>query len=138
MAIKKYINTTEVVELTGRPTSEILNLAKTGVLPGHKTRRGWWRFNVDAVEKYFDVQINKPEDEVEKPVSAPKPTKMPKCVEEVSIESDASYVADEEHYTKVFKRMTEVKHNLKIATGDIVSMLTSSLQAGWSMGGARE
>jgi hypothetical protein len=50
MAIKKYINTSEVVELTGRTTSEILNLAKTGVLSAHKTRRGHWRFSVDAVE----------------------------------------------------------------------------------------
>ena len=40
MAIKKYINTTEVAELTGHPYNEILNLAKTGVLPSHKTRRG--------------------------------------------------------------------------------------------------
>ena len=29
------------------------------------------------------------------------------------------YVADEEHYTEVFRRMTEVKHSLKIATGDL-------------------
>jgi hypothetical protein len=38
MAIKKYINTTEVVELTGRPYDEILSLAKTDVLPSHRTR----------------------------------------------------------------------------------------------------
>lgn len=66
MAIKKYINTADVVELTGRTTSEVLNLAKTGVLPAHKTRRGHWRFNVDAVEKYFGIQINKPEEEVKR------------------------------------------------------------------------
>ena len=34
-------------------------------------------------------------------------------------EMSVSYVADEEHYTEVFKRMTEVKHSLKIATGDL-------------------
>ena len=66
MAIKKYINTSEVVELTGRTTSEVLNLAKTGVLPAHKTRRGHWRFNVDAVEKYFGIQVNKPAEEKNK------------------------------------------------------------------------
>ena len=58
MAIKKYINTIDVVKLTGRPYNEILNLAQTGVLPCHKSRRGRWRLNVDAVEKYFGVQIN--------------------------------------------------------------------------------
>ena len=30
-----------------------------------------------------------------------------------------TYVADEEHYTEVFKRMTEVKHSLKIATANL-------------------
>jgi hypothetical protein len=34
-------------------------------------------------------------------------------------ENCVSYVADEEHYTEVFKRMTEVKHSLRIATGDL-------------------
>ena len=63
MAIKKYINTGELVELTGCLDEEIRELAKKGVLPAHKTRRGHWRFNVDAVEKYFGIQINKPEEE---------------------------------------------------------------------------
>ena len=40
MAKQKYINTTEAAELTGRPYNEILNLAKAGVLPCHRTRDG--------------------------------------------------------------------------------------------------
>lgn len=40
MTTKKYINTADVVKLSGLSTSEVLNLAKTGVLPAHKTRRG--------------------------------------------------------------------------------------------------
>jgi phosphatidylserine/phosphatidylglycerophosphate/cardiolipin synthase-like enzyme len=39
--------------------------------------------------------------------------------EGVQAEDTFSYVADEEHYTEVFRRMTEVKHCLKIATGDL-------------------
>ena len=35
------------------------------------------------------------------------------------IEDCVSYIADEEHYTQVFKRMTEVKHSLKIATANL-------------------
>ena len=34
-------------------------------------------------------------------------------------EEGFSYVADEEHYTEVFKRMTEVKRSLKIATANL-------------------
>lgn len=61
MTIKKYIGTTELAELTERPYDEILTLVRSGVLPCHKTRRGHYRLNVDAVEKYFCIQINKPE-----------------------------------------------------------------------------
>ena len=39
--------------------------------------------------------------------------------DESEVESCTSYVADEEHYTKVFKRMTEVKRSLKIATANL-------------------
>ena len=66
MAIKKYINTKEVAELTGQPYTEIVGLARTGVLPSHRTRRGHYRLNVDAVEKYFGIQINKPEEEMKR------------------------------------------------------------------------
>ncbi len=62
MTIKKYINTTEAAELTGHAYDEILNLAKTGVLPCHRTRRSHYRLNVEAVEKYFGIQINKSEE----------------------------------------------------------------------------
>lgn len=58
MAIKKYINTGELAGLTGCLDEEIRELAKNGVLPAHKTRRGHWRFNVDAAEKFFGIVIN--------------------------------------------------------------------------------
>ena len=35
------------------------------------------------------------------------------------------FVADEEHYTEVFKRMTEVEQSLKIATGDLKNFSVS-------------
>lgn len=69
MSTKKYINTADVVELSGLSTSEVLNLAKTGVLPTHKTRRGHYRYNADAVEEYFGIQVNEPEVVVEEPVA---------------------------------------------------------------------
>ena len=40
-------------------------------------------------------------------------------VEKPQTEGGVAYVADEEHYTEVFKRMAEVKSCLKIATGDL-------------------
>lgn len=34
-------------------------------------------------------------------------------------EGGVSFIFDEEHYTEVFQRMTEVEQSLKIATGDL-------------------
>ena len=65
MPIKKYINTAEVATLTGLQQDDIRNLAKTNVLPSHRNRRGHYRFNVDAVEKYFGIVIDNKEQETE-------------------------------------------------------------------------
>ncbi len=59
----------EVVELTGRPYDEIIDLVKTGSLPAHKSRRGRWRINVDAVEEYFGIQINNSKEDVRQVVT---------------------------------------------------------------------
>jgi len=40
-------------------------------------------------------------------------------IKAMQTEEGVSFVADEEHYTEVFKRMTGVELNLKIATGDL-------------------
>ena len=69
----KYLNAPDVAQRTGRPYNEIINLVKTGVLPSHKTHRGHYRLNVDAVEAYFGIQINKPEE-----VKTPKEVKLDK------------------------------------------------------------
>ena len=74
MASKNYIKTTELAKLTGYPYNEILQLANTGVLLGYKTRRGRWRLKVDAVEKYFGIQIDNPIEPDDMPISA-TPTK---------------------------------------------------------------
>ena len=37
----------------------------------------------------------------------------------IKAEDCVAYVADEEHYTQVFRRMTEVKRSLKIATANL-------------------
>lgn len=80
MAFKKYINTTEVVKLTGLSYGEVINLVKTGVLPSHRNRKGHYRLNVEAVEKYFNIVINKPAEEsgsssTEKPIKDSKQEK---------------------------------------------------------------
>lgn len=101
MAIKKYINVKDVVELTGNSLEDIRKLANTGVLPAHKTRRGHWRLNVDAVEKYFDIQINDT-TELDDKQDAPSETRL----------------ILEKHYQEVIKRICAAKSSIKIMTGD--------------------
>lgn len=108
MAIKKYINTIDVVKLTGRPYNEILNLAQTGVLPCHKSRRGRWRLNVDAVEKYFGVQINNLTEVVDNPVA----TIMPPSSNETHI------IVNESHYQEVIQRICTAKSSIRIMTAN--------------------
>lgn len=106
MAIKKYINTTEAAELTGRPYDEILSLAKTGVLPCHRTRRGHYRLNVDAVEEYFGIQINKPEE------------KETKQHEQQPLYPSRVDLITENFFQEIIKRACTAKSSIKIMTAD--------------------
>jgi len=109
MPTLKYINIKDIVKLTGVPAEEIRQLAANGTLPAHKAHRGHWRLNVPEVEKYFGIQINKPVEEEKDDVLG-----------EVADDKNlVEYIADEEHYTRVFEMMRKVKQSLKIATGDL-------------------
>ncbi len=102
MLNNKYISTKEAVRLTGLSTQEIYDLIHSGKLPAHKAPKSGWRISPKNLDELG--LINAETDSV---------------VEEPQVEPCYSYVADEEHYTEVFRRMTEVKRSLKIATGDL-------------------
>lgn len=102
MSENKYICTKDAVRLTGLSTQEIYDLIHEGKLPAHKAPKSGWRISPQDLHALGLIQ--------EEPDS---------IVEEPQTEDSVSYVADEDHYTEVFKRMTEVKHSLKIATGDL-------------------
>lgn len=124
MAVKKYINTTEAAELTGHSYNEILNLVKTGVLPSHKTRRGHYRLNVEAVEEYFGIQINKPAEEVVRAT----PKVMPKAAKVVVAKPTAKIyqatpvgtrlMINEDDYQEIRQRICSAKSSIKIMTAD--------------------
>ena len=105
MPQNKYINTKDVVELTGRSTSEVLNLAKSGVLPTHKTRRGHYRFNIEDVEKFFGIQIYNPEEETKQPEKQPKSQSQVRLI-------------TEDFFQEVIKRACAAKSSIKIMTAD--------------------
>lgn len=98
----KYISTKDAVRLTGLSIQEIYDLIHNGTLPARKAPKSGWRISPQDLSTLGLIQ-----NESESIVEAPQ------------MKNGISYVADEEHYTEVFKRMTEVKRSLKIATGDL-------------------
>lgn len=96
------------MRLTGLSKQEIYELIHSGKLPARKAPKSGWRISPQDLDKLELIH-----DE-----SSPS-------FKESQVESYASYVADEEHYTQVFKRMTEVKHSLKIATANLKNFSVS-------------
>ena len=102
MAIKKYIGTKEAMRLTGLKQEEVYELIHSGKLPARKAPKSGWRILPEDLDALGFIK-EKNETVFEEPVT----------------ENCATYVADEQHYTQVFKRMTEVKRSLKIATANL-------------------
>ena len=102
MSQNKYIGTKDAARLTGLSTEEIYDLIHSGTLPAHKAPKSGWRILPQDLVALGVIQ------EETDPVEVL--SKAEDCV---------TYVADEEHYTEVFKRMTEVKRSLKIATANL-------------------
>ena len=103
MLNKKYISTKDAVRLTGLSTQEIYDLIHSGTLPARKAPKSGWRISPQDLAALGLIHKEEPDD----------------IVEESQAVGGVSYVTDEEHYTEVFKRMTEVKRCLKIATANL-------------------
>lgn len=108
MLKNKYIGTKDAVRLTGLSTQDIYDLIHEGTLPAHKAPKSGWRISLQDLNELGLVH------------EASAAT-----AEEIHEENGVSYVADEEHYTLVFKRMTEVKSSLKIATANLKNFSVS-------------
>lgn len=102
MAFPKYIGNKDAVRLTGLPTSEIYCLIHEGKLTARKAPKSGWRILYQAL---IDMGLIR---EV-----------IPHVIETPKAEERLSFVADEEHYSVVFRKMTEVKQSLRISTGDL-------------------
>ena len=110
MSQSKYISTKETVQLTGLSTEEIYDLIHSGRLSAHKAPKSGWRISPQDLAELGLIQ------EEQDSISEGSQTEV-----------GFTYVADDEHYTEVFRRMTEVKHSLKIATGDFIGFVDSDV-----------
>lgn len=102
MAIKKYISTKDAVRLTGLTKNEIYALIHDGKLSARKAPKSGWRISPSDLSTLGLIR-----------------EKENTTFDTSQIKDYVTYVADDEHYTLVFKRMTEVKHSLKIATANL-------------------
>lgn len=107
MANNKYISTKDAVRLTGLSTQEIYDLIHNGKLPARKAPKSGWRILLQDLTALGLIQ-----EEMAHTSEVVK-------TEDGQKEDIITYIADDEHYTKVFKLMTKVKHDLKIATADL-------------------
>ena len=98
----KYISTKDAVRLTGLSTQEVYDLIHSGTLPARKAPKSGWRIMPKDLAELELIKMDSDSN-----------------IEEFQTEASFCYVEDEEHYTQVFKRMTEVKHSLKIATANL-------------------
>ena len=53
----KYINTKDVVRLTGLSTRQVYTLIHNGTLKAHRAPKSGWRLNRDRVEEYFGINV---------------------------------------------------------------------------------
>lgn len=118
MARNRYISTQEAVRLTGQTTQQIYDLIHQGVIPARKAPKSGWRILQRDLEDLGLIKNVPKSTPVASPVN-PSASKQPSVPKPSPSKDEWYYVADEEHFTKVFKRMTEVKSCLKIATGDL-------------------
>ena len=102
MPQNRYISTKDAVRLTGLSTQEIYDLIHSGKLPAHKAPKSGWRILPQDLVALGLIQEETDSEE-----------------EKSQAENCVAYVADEEHYTQVFRRMAEVKRSLKIATANL-------------------
>lgn len=107
MANNKYISTKDAVRLTGLSTQEIYDLIHNGKLPARKAPKSGWRILLQDLTALGLIQ-----EEMAHTSEGVKSEKN-------QTEGIITYIADDEHYTEVFKRMTEVRHDLKIATANL-------------------
>lgn len=103
---KNYYIVTEVAALLGCSTGYVYEALREGKLKGHKCSSGKWLIPIDQESVFAALVVSS--NEVPDNDVAPHKS-----------ESFIRYIADSEHYTEVFGRMNQVKHSLKLASGDL-------------------
>lgn len=110
MAKKKYINTKDVVRMTGLTTNEVYGMIHEGKIKAHKAPKSGWRINEELIFQMF------PETRVETPVIYKEP-----IIEATRLHSDipTTLISDREHYEFLIGNIRNAKRSVLNATANV-------------------
>lgn len=109
MAKKKYINTKDVVRLTGLSTNEVYALIHEGKLKAHKAPKSGWRIEESLVYEMFpDCKAESVQD-----VTSALPEAEPRK------ELITQFISDREHYDFLINNIKAAKSSVYISTANL-------------------
>lgn len=110
MAKRKYINTKDVVRLTGLTTNEVYALIHEGKLAAHKAPKSGWRIEERLVYKMFPQVM--PSTPPAESLPDPEPIKKHK-------EIPTTLISDREHYNFLIQNIRDAKASVLISTANV-------------------
>ena len=108
MAKKKYINTKDVVRMTGLTTNEVYALIHEGKLKAHKAPKSGWRIEEVLVFQMF------PDIRVETPVSREEPV-----IKRLHSVIPTTLISDREHYEFLIGNIRKAKRSVLLSTANV-------------------
>ena len=108
MAKKKYINTKDVVRMTGLTTNEVYALIHDGKLKAHKAPKSGWRIEEELVFQMF------PDIRVETPVSREEPV-----IKRLHSVIPTTLISDREHYEFLIGNIRKAKRSVLLSTANV-------------------
>ena len=110
MAKKKYINTKDIVRMTGLTTNEVYALIHDGKLQAHKAPKSGWRIEEELVFQMF------PETRV-----ATSAIRAESVVEVTKLHADipTTLISDREHYEFLIENIRKAKRSVLISTANV-------------------
>lgn len=108
MAKKKYINTKDVVRMTGLTTNEVYALIHEGKLKAHKAPKSGWRIEEELVFQMF------PDTRTEAPVTREEPV-----TKRLHADIPTTLISDREHYEFLIGNIRKAKRSVLLSTANV-------------------
>ena len=110
MAKKKYINTKDVVRMTGLTTNEVYALIHEGKLKAHKAPKSGWRIEQELVFQMF------PDTRTDVPAVSAESVEVRT---RVHLDISTTLISDREHYDFLIGNIRDAKRSVLISTANM-------------------